>query len=91
MSNGRPLDIRLRGIRQIIPTGHIIGRTSPGSGQPELIDLAFLAHALLPVLGQVIGSQVTTTNPSFGFLVNGDLPGPVFMNDTLGQPILVPL
>ena len=38
MSN--PPNIRLRGIRTPIPTGYALGRTSPGSGDTELIPLS---------------------------------------------------
>lgn len=42
-----PPNIAVRGIRQVLPTGYVIGRTSPGSGDAELIPLSSLGQALV--------------------------------------------
>ncbi len=41
-----PLNTRVRGIRQTLPTGTLLGRLSSGSGAPEVIPVASLAQTL---------------------------------------------
>jgi hypothetical protein len=38
-----PPDIRIRGIRTPLPSGYVLGRISPGTGDTELIDLGKIA------------------------------------------------
>ena len=40
-----PPIIRLRGIRQVIPTGYVIGRIDPGEGDAQLIPISRLSDA----------------------------------------------
>lgn len=42
-----PINRKIRGIRDPIPSGYIIGRTSAGSGDAELIHLSELGRSLV--------------------------------------------
>lgn len=39
-------DIKVRGLRSPIPTGYVLGRVSPGTGEVQLIDITTLAIAV---------------------------------------------
>lgn len=39
-------DIKIRGIRSPIPTGYVLGRSAPGVGDTELIDMTTLASQI---------------------------------------------
>lgn len=88
-----PLDIKVRGIRSPVPTGHILGRVSLGAGDVELINIQTLATQIFtagisaPPAGS--GSAPNGVLP----LVNGDTgpPGLNAIGDELGQFIGVPL
>lgn len=47
MANINQPKIQVRGIRQSLPPGYVLGRTSPGSGPAELIPLNNLGRALV--------------------------------------------
>lgn len=68
-----PPNIRIRGIRSPIPQGYVLGRTSSGQGDVELIDIVSLGQqiaassgsstsgsAVLPVSGVTAGSYRCT-------------------------------
>ena len=68
-----PPNIRIRGIRSPIPQGYVLGRTSSGQGDVELIDIVSLGRqiatssgsstsgsAVLPVSGVTAGSYRCT-------------------------------
>ena len=55
-----PLNIRVRGIRQTIPSGKIIGRISGGKGPAQLIDIPSLAQAVAFSGGIPAGSPGAT-------------------------------
>ena len=40
------LPVNVRGVRQSIPSGYVLGRTSAGTGPPELIDVKSLGQAV---------------------------------------------
>ena len=87
MSAGIP-PIKIRGIRQTVPTGYFLGRISPGSGEVELINFRTAASAMIAtslVNGPGSGSAPVALLP----LVNGDNPvGLILAPD--GQTIGVP-
>lgn len=58
-------DILLRGIRTVIPAGHVLGRLSSGSGQVELIPLSSL--------GSRLSSSGTVSGGGSGGTVAGDV------------------
>jgi hypothetical protein len=72
------LDIKIRGIRSPIPSGHVIGRLSPGQGDAELIDLATLSGHVA-ASGQFSGGGASPL-PS---IPSGDLIG----NSTSGAAV----
>lgn len=43
-------DISIRGIRQVIPSGYVIGRQSKGDGQAELLPFSAVAASLSPYI-----------------------------------------
>lgn len=61
--------IRIRGIRQVIPTGYVLGRTNAGDGDVELIPNKTLGNDLVQS-GSVSGPGAigTPNNPGFEFL-----------------------
>jgi hypothetical protein len=67
--------IRLRGIRQIIPSGYFLGRTNRGDGDVELIPAKTLGNALVAAGGvSGPGAIGTATNPAYellGFAAGG--------------------
>jgi hypothetical protein len=68
-----PPAIRVRGIRTPIPSGYILGRTSPGTGDTELIDLGTIA-ALVAQSGQVaIPSSIPAGAASAITALTGDV------------------
>lgn len=65
-----PLQHKLRGIRDSLPGGYILGRASQGNGPPELIKLSDLARnpAVAGPLAQIAADQLTV--PSLNVLAN---------------------
>lgn len=76
-----PPDIRVRGIRSPLPSGYILGRMSPGTGDVELIDVGTLGQQLVGT-GVVGAPSSTSALPATGvtpgsytlasFTVSGD-------------------
>ena len=73
--------IRLRGLRQIIPSGYVIGRASPGEGDAELIHMSQLAAAavktgIVPPAGGVASTLAVGVmiNSFAGVNKNGYMP-----------------
>lgn len=68
----------------------MIVRVSGFLSGDELLSVPPGYHMLVP--GLVQPSKVSgSTSSGNTLLVNGDLPGPTFIADPLGQPIVVPL
>lgn len=75
--------IAIRGIRQSIPNGHVLGRISQGSGDVEVIPLASLGFSMTPVLTQTVGpvqiktagAGITNTNGTLSVEWNGGTVG----------------
>ncbi len=59
-------DIKIRGIRSPIPTGHVIGRVSSGTGDAELIHITDLANQLVGTgsVASTGGGGIVGANPS---------------------------
>ena len=64
--------IRVRGIRQTLPSGYALGRLNKGPGPTELIPLKGLANALVETGGVASGSSTggvgSAAHPSYEFL-----------------------
>ena len=56
----KPPAINIRGIRQSLPSGYVLGRQSPGNGPAELIDMASLASQMVATGTVPAASQVTS-------------------------------
>lgn len=65
-----PPNILLRGLRVVIPSGYIVGRTAMGSGDAELISFGTLAN-LLTATGSISGGGGDATNSYLGFFLQG--------------------
>lgn len=66
----QPLSMRVRGIRQSIPQGYILGRSSSGSGDVELLPLSGIAVSIstLPAMsnaGQWKAGVITSVSTAF--------------------------
>lgn len=61
--------IRVRGVRQVVPTGHVVGRLSAGDGAAELIPFAALGGAL--IAGGGVGPTPQTQYDTLGFTAPG--------------------
>lgn len=59
-----PLQHKLRGIRDSLPGGYVLGRASQGNGPPELIRLSDLARnpAVAGPLAQIAADQLTVAS-----------------------------
>ena len=83
-----PPPIRIRGIRTPLPTGYLLGRVSPGTGDTELIDLGTVAAHVarsgqvavpssispLPTLvAPAAGLTITPSGATFTFALANDL------------------
>lgn len=65
-----PPIIRLRGIRQVIPSGYYIGRLSPGAGDAELVHMSMLGAQM------VKSGQVAPAGPAEPCYLGFHLDGP---------------
>lgn len=75
-----PPDIRIRGIRTPLPSGYVLGRMSPGTGDTELIDISKIGQQLVAV--GAVGAPGSPSIPASGvtpgsytlasFTVSGD-------------------
>jgi hypothetical protein len=72
-----PLPRRIRGIRDSLPSGYIVGRVSSQDGPAELISLRDLTIAQQSVMPSRQLSPITGTNSDFGFFFQGK---PAFSN-----------
>ena len=61
-------NITVRGVRQVVPTGHVVGRRSAGNGQVELIPFADLGSTLTRI-GAV--SRPTVLHPRLSMNLTG--------------------
>lgn len=75
-----PPQIKIRGIRQVVPTGYILGRISQGSGDAELLNLQSLRQ-----MGVAASADVdnATAVRGFGFFAGGLL----LANELLGTAV----
>jgi len=88
MAGTPTLKQRIRGIRNSIPQGYILGRVSGGVGDVELISFNNLGNALI-ASGSPVGGGGRGGGNGQSFLVNGDNPvGLILAPD--GQTIGVP-
>ena len=79
---------RVRGIRNSIPSGYILGRVSGGVGDVELISFNNLGNALI-ASGAPVGGGGRGGNTGLAFLVTGDNPVQFILAPD-GQTIGVP-
>jgi hypothetical protein len=71
----RPPIIRIRGIRQVVPSGYVLGRVSPEMGDVELIPMSALTAAAAAT-GVLPSSAAAPQAPNVGTLITGPiLPG----------------
>lgn len=68
----QPPNLAIRGIRQSLPSGYVLGRQSKGSGPAELITHQQLAYTLIAT-GQVVGGGTQLTTAAPGITGGGDL------------------
>ena len=61
--------IRVRGVRQVVPTGHVVGRLNAGDGAAELIPFAALGGAL--IAGGGVGPTPKAQYDTLGFTAPG--------------------
>lgn len=65
----RTPNIRMRGIRQKMPSGYMLGRINPGDGEAELIKTKDFGQHLVETGTVAGGSAVgSSTNPAYEFL-----------------------
>jgi hypothetical protein len=80
----KPPDIRVRGVRQTIPPGYVLGRVS-GDGQAQLISFSDLNSQLSAADGSTTTTIKATANADYQFLGwLGD--GPFASNDQYELP-----
>jgi hypothetical protein len=73
-----PPNIRIRGVRLTVPPGYVIGRSSPGRGPVQLLDVRNLGR--IGVAGQ---AALAVTHAGFGFTAEGLFAD----NEFLGQAV----
>lgn len=72
----RPPIIRIRGIRQVVPSGYVLGRVSPEPGDVELIPMSALAAAAAGTGVLPSGGAAAPQAPNVGTFITGPvLPG----------------
>lgn len=82
-------NIEIRGIRQIVPSGFVVGRTSPGSGNVELIPISSLGGQL--VKSGTVAPSNETIHTYLGFVIKGPVPiGAQFLGALSHRDILFP-
>lgn len=64
--------VRVRGIRQVVPSGFMLGRVSPGDGDVELIPISQVAHAAV-ASGIVPSAGASAAGPMLGITIPNNL------------------